>query len=163
MRAAVRLLAPTGATRKTGPHKQDVLQLVLKSEQKCFLSPNALALSEGSDAGAHSCVVRLLGSVDRDVESYLEGGRSSLEKHMQRNTVKVLVQRLRFAAAELNVAGEIAQQEGDAALLEQLCALADRVKGCIDGVFLFSGKPQPDEANQSGSKSAAIGPQKNLR
>jgi hypothetical protein len=46
----------------------------------------------------------------------------------------VAVRRLEFAAAELDVVGEIAEREGDVALLEQLYALTDRVRDCINGV-----------------------------
>ena len=45
-----------------------------------------------------------------------------------------VMQRLQFAAAELEVVGEIAEREGDAALLEQLCVLMKQVKDCISRV-----------------------------
>jgi hypothetical protein len=53
---------------------------------------------------------------------------------MHRSSRAAVVQRLRFAAAELEVVGKIAEREGDAALLEQLRALMKRVRDCINGV-----------------------------
>jgi hypothetical protein len=47
-----------------------------------------------------------------------------------------VVQRLEFAAAELEVVSEIAKRDGDLALLQQLHALTDRVRDCIRGVSL---------------------------
>jgi hypothetical protein len=53
---------------------------------------------------------------------------------MRRESKDAIVQRLEFAVAELEVVGEIAEREGDAALREQLRALTDRVRDCINGL-----------------------------
>jgi hypothetical protein len=53
---------------------------------------------------------------------------------MQRSSRDAVVQRLQFAAAELEVVGEIAKWEGEAALMEQLRALTKRVRDCINRV-----------------------------
>jgi hypothetical protein len=53
---------------------------------------------------------------------------------MQSSSRNAMVQRLRFAAAELEVVGEIAKQEGETAVLEELRALTKRVTTCINRV-----------------------------
>jgi hypothetical protein len=45
-----------------------------------------------------------------------------------------MVQRLRFAAAELEVVGEIAKRERETGVLEELRAITKRVKACINRV-----------------------------
>jgi len=53
---------------------------------------------------------------------------------MRPESKHAVVQRLEFAAAELEVVSEIAKRDGDCALLEQLDALTDRVRDCIRAV-----------------------------
>jgi len=61
---------------------------------------------------------------------------SAVEKYvsMRRESKHAVVQRLKYAVAELEVVGEIAKREADPALLEQLYALTERIRDCISGV-----------------------------
>ena len=69
-----------------------------------------------------------------------------MEKYvsMRRESKHAVVQRLKYAVAELEVVGEIAQREADPALLEQLHTLTERVRECINAVLY--GCPAPPTA-----------------
>ena len=60
---------------------------------------------------------------------------------MRREFKDAVVKRLQFAVAELEVVSGIADSEGEAVLHEQLHALSERVRECIDVVL--HGGPRP--------------------
>jgi len=63
---------------------------------------------------------------------------------MRRESEHAVVQRLKYAVAELEVVGEIASREEDTVLLEQLHTLTERVRKCINAVLY--GSPAPPTA-----------------
>jgi hypothetical protein len=86
-------------------------------------------------AGAY-CVrgSRSFESVDREANRSLGEGAPAWKKPMRPESKQAVVQRLEFAAAELEVVSEIAKREGDPALLKQLQALTERMRDCISCV-----------------------------
>jgi hypothetical protein len=61
--------------------------------------------------------------------------RSGLGRSLMRRESKhAVVRRLQFAAAELEVTGEIVDCEGDTVLREQVHSLTERIRDCIDSV-----------------------------
>lgn len=53
---------------------------------------------------------------------------------MRRESKHAVVRRLQFAAAELEVIGDIVHREGDTVLREQLRSLTERIRDCIGSV-----------------------------
>ncbi len=53
---------------------------------------------------------------------------------MQRELKSAVMQRLKFAAAELEVVGDVLQQDGDCTLIEHVQQLKTRITRCISGV-----------------------------
>ena len=54
---------------------------------------------------------------------------------MQGETKAAVVRRLQFAMAELEAIGGIADYAGDPALLQQIRALTEGVRGCINSLL----------------------------
>ena len=50
---------------------------------------------------------------------------------MRRESKHAVARRLQFAAAELEVIGDIVHREGDTVLREQLRSLTERIRDCI--------------------------------
>ena len=73
---------------------------------------------------------------------------------MQSKSKDAVVQRLQFAAAELEVIGGIADCEGDKVLLEKLHTLNERMQDCIRHV---SGGIKSVRKNQTSSLSGFVG------
>ena len=60
---------------------------------------------------------------------------------MQREANAAVLRRLQFAMAELEAIGGIADYAGDPALLEQIHALIEGVRGCINSLLKSSQAP----------------------
>ena len=60
---------------------------------------------------------------------------------MRRESRGVVVRRLQFAVAELEVISRIAESEGERVLVEELHALTERVRECIATVLNDSKVP----------------------